>query len=139
MLVGTHEHSLDGKNRLVLPRAFRDHFARGGYIAPHQNSIGLWSAQEFEFFVARLTERVRTGEASQDAKRALLAATVDFTPDSQGRVVIKELHRAHARLEREVVLIGNDDHVEVWDVSTWRDRSPVATADLTKVVADLGI
>jgi len=67
VFVGTFEHSLDEKGRLVLPSVFRHHLAERGFLSQWDECLGLWTPEGFAAVAERLTARVRAGEASQFA------------------------------------------------------------------------
>ena len=46
----------------------------------------------------------------------------EFVPDSQGRVAVPNKLREYAGLERETVVVGGIDHVEIWDAQRFRER-----------------
>lgn len=139
MFVGTFEHSLDDKGRLVLPSVFRSHLADRGFISQYESCLGLWTEDGFADVARRLQEKVREGKASQNAVRAFAANATEVRPDSQGRITIPPRLREFAGLDREVVVIGALDRVEIWDASRWRDISSAADDSLTSAVTELGI
>lgn len=139
MFVGTFEHSLDEKGRVVLPAVFRHHLAERGFLSQYDQCLGLWTPEAFEEVARRLTERVRAGEASQLALRAFSANAHEVKPDSQGRIVIPERLREFAGLDRDVVIIGALDRVEIWDATRWRDLAERSDESLTQAVTELGI
>jgi DNA-binding transcriptional regulator/RsmH inhibitor MraZ len=75
------------------------------------------TAEAFETDVSQVLEKVRTGEMSQEQRRALAANTVEVTIDAQGRVNIDEKLRAYAgiSLGAKVVVAGSFDRVEIWE------------------------
>ncbi|MDH4147662.1 MAG: division/cell wall cluster transcriptional repressor MraZ [Acidimicrobiia bacterium] len=139
MFVGTFEHSLDDKGRVVLPTAFRAHLADGAFLSQYDGCLALWAPDAFAGFVARLQDKVREGEASPNAIRVLTAATSEVKPDSQGRVTVPPRLRTFAGLEQEVVLTGALDHIEFWNPQRWAAISDQGDASLTDAVANLGI
>jgi len=139
VFVGTFEHSLDEKGRLVLPSVFRHHLADRGFLSQWDECLGLWTPEGFAAVAERLTARVRSGEASQFALRAFAANAHEVKPDSQGRVVIPERLRKFAGLEREVVVIGALDRIEIWDATKWRQVADSSDESLTMAVTDLGL
>ncbi len=139
MFVGTFEHSLDDKGRLVLPATFRSRLASGGYLTPYENCLALWAPEDFEAFVNRLQERVREKQATPNALRTFLANTTDVKPDTQGRIAVPARLRASAGLDGGVVLNGALDHIELWNSSRWNDVSVEGEAELADAVANLGI
>ena len=90
VFVGTFEHSLDDKGRVVLPSTFRSHLADKGFISQLDDCLGLWTEDGFTEVATRLTQKVRDGLAPQDAMRAFSSAAAEVRPDRQGRVTIPQ-------------------------------------------------
>jgi MraZ protein len=139
VFVGTFEHSLDGKGRVVLPAAFRNELSGRGYIAQYQQCLGLWTQEGFNEVANRLRDKVREGLAPQNAVRALAANAVQVEPDAQGRILIPQRLRAYAGLDRDVAVIGALDRIEIWDAARWSSISGEADESLLAAVTDLGI
>jgi MraZ protein len=139
VFVGTFEHSLDGKGRVVLPSQFRHELAGRGFVAQYQNCLGLWTQDGFDEVANRLREKVREGLATHNAVRALAANAVQVEPDAQGRILVPQRLRDYAGLERDVVIIGALDRVEIWNAGRWQEVSGEADESLLAAVTDLGI
>lgn len=123
--VGSFEHSLDAKGRIVLPAAFRSAFESSGYLikAP-DGCLALMSAGRFSTHARSIADQGGVGDSRQrNAKRAFFAATAEVTPDKQGRIAIPEDLRIFAQLDRECVVIGALDDVEIWSASRWAAAS----------------
>ena len=121
VFVGTFEHTLDDKGRIVLPARFRSHFAAGGYLTLGQGWVELRSTVEFRGMVDRMKAKVRDGEANPQLREALGAASQVVQPDAQGRVTLSARFQKDAALEREVVLVGAIDTIKIYAASTWRE------------------
>lgn len=91
-----------------------------------RSCLGLWTEHSFGLFEQRLHRQRRQELSGKGPRRALFAATSQVTPDSQGRFVIPERLRQAAGLESDVVVIGNIDHLEIWDQGAW---GPVISDD----------
>lgn len=139
MFVGTFEHSLDDKGRMVLPSTFRSHLADHGFLSQYERCLGLWTPEEFRNVAQRLTDKVREGKASQFALRAFSANAHQVKPDAQGRVSIPQRLRDYAGLDRDVVVIGALDRIEIWDRDRWYEVSGSSDESLTHAVSELGI
>ncbi len=139
--VGTFEHTLDKKGRLVLPSKFRGHLSQNAILSPNGSQcLALWTPENFDSLLARLTERARLGEIQSRVVRGLTAASDEVSLDQQGRVLISERLRSFASLEREVVLLGANDHVEIWDQATWSTEQSELDAVMGDVLSQgLGI
>ncbi|GAB3428124.1 division/cell wall cluster transcriptional repressor MraZ [Flindersiella endophytica] len=124
MFLGTHTPRLDEKGRLFLPAKFRDELAEGLVMTRGQERcLNVWPLAEF----AQLTERMRqapvTNKAARDYQRMLFAGASDEKPDKQGRVTIPPMLREYAALSKDCVVIGANNHVEIWDSEAWERYS----------------
>ncbi len=121
VFVGTFEHTLDDKGRIVLPVRFRSHFADGGYLTLGEGWVELRSTVEFRGMVDRMKAKVRDGEANPQLPEALGSESQVVQPDAQGRVTLSARFQKDAALEREVVLVGAIDTIKIYAASTWRE------------------
>ena len=122
--VGTHEHTLDGKGRLVLPSKYRARLADRAYVSPGAKCLDLWTPEAFEEMVERLTVEVREGRTDPQALRGIGAFSAEVAPDSQGRIMLPERLREFAGLTRNVVVNGAFSKIEIWDVDRWTEQVP---------------
>lgn len=139
MFVGTFEHSLDDKGRVVLPSSFRAQIVDKGFLSQLDRCLGLWTEEGFEAVARELSDKIRAGEAPQEARRAFAANAHEVRADSQGRITIPQRLRDFARLDREAVVIGAIDRIEIWDAARWADQSALADDSLTQAVTALGL
>ena|SRR5262245_24003706 len=131
MFVGEYQHSLDAKGRVILPAKFREQLEGGAYMARGLDGcLMVYPPLEFDRVANKLKEARERGPRQRQAARSFFAGTADFTPDRQGRVAIPQHLRDHAGLEREVVVVGGFDHLEIWDAQRYRERDAQAQADL---------
>ena len=122
MFLGEHLHSLDAKGRVILPARFRDELQSSVVTSEIDGCLALWPVDDFQRRAAEMKERARGGPRDRDVARVFFAGAVEATPDRQGRVALPPHLRQFARLEREVVVNGAFDHVEIWDAVTWREK-----------------
>jgi MraZ protein len=120
VFLGTHTPKLDEKGRLILPAKYRDELSDGLVITRFQERcLAIWPIKTF----VNVTEAVRTASSSQqivrDYQRMLASGASDETPDKQGRVTIPPHLRAYAGLDKDCVVVGAINRVEVWDVTAW--------------------
>lgn len=137
--VGTHEHGLDDKGRMVLPSKIRAQLGETGMLAMLDNCVGLWSLGGFDEMADEIHRRVDAKEVSMDAFRQFMANAGEITPDQQGRVVIPQTLRDYAGLGSEVVINGRHDRAEIWDKGRWAAKAPDGNVDLARSVAELGL
>ncbi len=138
-LTGTYQCSLDEKGRLTLPRALRDQL--GGsetvLVSPGTDKC-LWLTNSAH--LERLDERLEQSHANENDvrvfKRLYYAQTEKLTVNGEGRVSIPDRMTQFAGLQQEVVLVGIDDHFEVWDASRWRSYTQQKSSARAAVSAD---
>jgi MraZ protein len=123
VFLGTHTPKLDEKGRLILPAKFRDELAEGLVITRFQERcLAIWPVATF----VEVAQAVRGASSSQqvrDYQRMLASGASDETPDKQGRITIPPHLRAYAALEKDCVVVGAINRVEVWDSAAWERYS----------------
>jgi MraZ protein len=123
VFLGTHTPKLDEKGRLILPAKFRDELADGLVVTRFQERcLAIWPMATF----VEVAQSVRGGSSNQqvrDYQRMLASGASDETPDKQGRITIPPHLRAYAGLDKECVVVGAINRVEVWDATAWEEYS----------------
>jgi MraZ protein len=123
-LTGTFERAIDEKLRLAIPKPLKDAFGVTGsdalFLAPgNEGSLSVYSAEGFERFANQLA-RVSPGRANvRNYLRLFYARAERVVMDKQNRIRIPERLMTHAGLRHEVVILGVNDHAEIWDKTTW--------------------
>jgi MraZ protein len=119
---GSFEHSVDDKNRLVLPAAFRSRLADGAYLGPLDGFLGLWPEDGFEAVLDTWSDGVDMGLVSAEAMDAFTAATFHVLPDGQGRIAVAKGLLAFAELSGPVMVVGARRRIAVWARDRWDER-----------------
>jgi transcriptional regulator MraZ len=131
MFLGEHQHSLDAKGRVILPARFREQLEGGAVMAKALDGcLAVYPTDEFEAVAAKLHDARSRGLTERQAARSFFAGAVDITPDKQGRVAIPPTLREYASLDRDVIVAGNFDHIEIWDAARYREHDRAGTASI---------
>ena len=126
-MTGSFERNLDAKGRLSLPATLRSDLGEHVRVfkALDVDALYVFSAEAFDKWVEGLFagREGHEGFNSRDPKdqklmRAINKRTTSIDVDSAGRIGLSEQLRAAAGLDREVTLVGNYDHLEIWDRAT---------------------
>ena len=129
MFLGTYHPKLDEKGRFFLPAKFRDELAGGVVITRSQErSLAIYPAAVFEAMVRSMNPAPATLKQVRDFQRMLAAGASDEIPDRQGRVSIPPALRDYAGLDKDIVVIGSIDRLEVWDAAAWESYSAAQEA-----------
>lgn len=121
MFLGTHSPRLDEKGRIFLPAKFRDELSEGLVVTRGQERcLYVWPSAEFRSHVSRQLERTPvTNKRGRDYVRMLSASASAETADRQGRITLPPALRQYAGLERDCVVVGAINRVEIWDAQAW--------------------
>lgn len=122
VFVGSYEHSVDDKYRLVLPAPYRGRLAAGAYLGPLDGFLGLWPDDAFDAVLAKWADGVSLGLVSDEAYDAFMAATFYVQPDGQGRIVVHRSLRDFAGIDGPVMVTGARERIAVWARDRWDQR-----------------
>jgi MraZ protein len=123
LLTGTHPRTLDDKNRLTLPRRIREQVGAvmGLFVTPGSDqSLWLYTKDELEKLTAKLDQTPATDAEARVFRRLFFAEMEEVDLDKSGRILIPDRLLRFAGLEHEVVLLGVQDHMEVWNAKRWQ-------------------
>ena len=146
MLRGNSLAKLDEKGRLKLPASFRavlePKFGSDYFVTSLRgDSVRIYPMDEW----LRIEERLARGSSLNPSVMRFKNAVNYFgqaTPmDAQGRILVHPLLRERADVRGEVVVLGQQDFLEVWNRTAFEERlqaDPLTDADLG-ALSDLGI
>ncbi len=124
ILTGTYERILDEKLRIAIPKPLRKQFSQEElhslFVAPGtEQSLSLYSPAAFHGLADRLSQQATNRIETRNYFRLLYSQADEVPFDAQGRIRITERLAAHAGLKHEIVLLGVQDHAEIWDKTKW--------------------
>ncbi|NMA55172.1 MAG: division/cell wall cluster transcriptional repressor MraZ [Firmicutes bacterium] len=143
MFMGEYQHALDSKGRLFIPVKLRDDLGERFIITRGLDQcLFVYPLSEW----TRLEHKLKNLPLSKGEARAFVrfffAGAIDCELDKQGRVLVPPYLRAYANIEREAVILGVSNRVEIWDQSTWEDYSSQVSANYAKLaekMVDFGL
>ena len=138
MLTGEFNHSIDSKGRLIIPSKLRDSLVEHFVITKGMDGcLFLYPENEWEAFEEKLRTLPLTNKKARDFKRFFLGSAVDGEIDKQGRVLLSSSLRTYAGLEKEVVLAGVLDKVEIWSKEAWDARTNDIEENIEDIASDM--
>ena len=121
-LFGEYRHSVDPKNRLFIPAKFREELGESFYITRKvmEKCLAIYSEAEWQKF----SEKLNTLPDSKvgKIKQFIYSKTAQVTADSHGRILIPASLLAYAGIEKNTVIAGICDHVQVWNEEAWDEK-----------------
>jgi MraZ protein len=124
MLTGTHPRTLDDKKRMALPKRIREQLGEPEtlFVTPGPDQcLWVYTQQGLERLADRLDQAPATDAEARVFRRLYFAQTEAVDLDGSGRILIPERLGQFASLQRDVVLIGVRDHLELWDAARWQE------------------
>ena len=133
LLTGTFPRTIDEKQRLAIPKRIRDAMRVGPapdedeekstgvvYVAPGTDgSLALYTEDAFSRLAEQLASSPPTGQDVRAFSRLFYSQAERVEIDRQGRIRIPPELAKLAQLDKEVVLVGVRDHLELWDKDRW--------------------
>jgi MraZ protein len=123
--LGSFDHTVDPKGRVVVPAQYRDDFRDGGHLSLRRDHIALYGPAGWEQFMDKLRSLLAEREITRPEFNQLMAASAFVTPDSQGRFGLPPKLREMARIGDKATFVGADDYLAIHATET----APVPEAD----------
>ena len=138
LLTGEYIHSIDSKGRLIVPSKFREILGDDFVITKGLDGcLFLYPVDEWKIFEQKLSTLPRTNKNARTFTRFFLGSAVDGTLDKQGRVLISSALRSFAGLDKEVVLVGVLERVEIWDKAKWDENNAVVEENMDDIASQM--
>ena len=117
--------NLDSKGRLAVPTRYRDLLigeSQGQMVCTidlHQPCLLLYTLPEWEIIEKKLARLSSMNPLERRVQRLLLGHASECQMDNAGRLLLANTLRQHAKLTKEVMLVGQFNKFELWDEQTW--------------------
>ena len=138
-MTGQFPHNIDAKSRLFIPAKLREELGDVFHVTIGQDGcLSVFSDEKRNAIMEDLKGR---SYSEVKALRPMFANAADCEPDGQGRILVPALLRSYASLEKEVVVVGSFDRVEIWNAQRWAEMEEAAFAsgDLEQAMEEMGL
>lgn len=136
MFWGEYSHQMDSKGRIIVPIRYRPHLQTGAVLTRGlDRNLVIYPQAAWQTLCAQLNQLPLTHPHGRALRRLLFSGVVEVTLDKQGRLLIPAYLREYADLSAEVLVIGMETFLEVWEPSRWRD----ALSDVSHVLSEVGM
>lgn len=124
MFLGQYQHSIDAKGRLIVPAKFRDDLGERFVVTKGlDNCLFAYPQEEWRVFEDKLKQLPLTNPGARKFVRFFFAGAVECELDNQGRIMVPPHLREYAGLKKDVVSIGVNNRIEIWNRDSWNDYS----------------
>jgi MraZ protein len=136
---GTFDHTLDAKNRLTVPARYRSALADGVVLAMPvdlEPCIGVWRPEEYDQYTrSAIAELPPLSTRRTELERFFYGSSHDTELDAAGRIMVPGFLGEHAKLAKDVVVVGAGDRMELWDRGTWAEHRSALLSGVAEVTA----
>ena len=123
MFMGEYNHIIDAKGRLIIPARFRELLGEEFILTKGLDGcLSIYPMDAWEAFETKLRALPLTNKNARTFTRFFVAGATNCELDRQGRILVPQTLREFAGLEKEVVLTGNLDRIEIWSKEKWSEN-----------------
>ena len=143
---GTFEHALDAKHRRTVPAKFRAALAAGVVLAASHEAtpgsprcVSIWTPDGYDAFTAATLSGLNpVSPKARELKRFFFNSSFDTELDSANRLMIPPPLMRYAALDKDVVVAGSGECIEVWDRKAYDGYRDDILTRIPDIAASLG-
>ncbi len=143
MFIGEYSHALDEKGRLSVPKKFRTDLAAGAVVTRGlDNCLFLYTKEEWGKLAEKLASLPFAQANTRAFARLMLAGAMDVELDSQGRIILPEYLRSFAHLQKNIIVAGLYNRLELWDEQAWqvyKTKTEAESNQIAEQMSSLGV
>ena len=141
MFMGEYNHTIDAKGRLIIPAKFRELLGTEFVLTRGLDGcLFIYPVDEWKAFEQKLRALPLTNKNARTFSRFFVAGAAMCELDRQGRVLVPQTLREFAGLEKDVVMTGNLDRIEVWSKDKWSENCDYDDMnEIAESMQDMGI
>ena len=122
MFMGEFHHSIDEKGRLIIPSKFRNELGKKFIVTRGiEECLFVYSLEEWNNIVSNLKELPFTRKDARTFMRMFLSGATECELDGNGRINIPSPLINYASIQKECVVIGVNERLEIWSNDKYED------------------
>ncbi len=138
MLLGEFHHNIDDKGRLVIPTKYREELGSNFIITKGiEKCLYIYPSSKWEKIVSQLETLPFTKKDARTFTRFFFSGATVCEFDKSGRINITSPLVSYADLNRECVIIGANDHIEIWSEKMFAEFLNDNSAKISEVAEHL--
>lgn len=138
MFRGEYNHSVDTKGRLIIPSKFRELLGEECIVTRGLDGcLFVFPMNEWEIYEEKLKKLPMTDKNARAFVRFLTAGAASCEFDKQGRILLPATLRKFAGIEKDVVLAGLLNRIEIWSEEHWEQNNNYEEMDMDEIAGQL--
>jgi len=143
MFIGEYQHSIDNKGRIIIPSKFREDLGLEFIMTKGlDNCLFVYPKEEWKVLEEKLRTLPLTNRDARAFIRFFFSGATECILDKQGRILIPNNLREHAKLVKDAVVIGVSSRIEIWSKEEWdkyNNDDNLSYDSIAEKMAQLGI
>ena len=141
MFIGEYNHTIDAKGRLIVPSKFRELLGSEFVVTKGLDGcLFVYPNEERVTIEEKFKSIPLTTKDARKFSRFFFAGATSCEVDRQGRILLPQVLREYADLQKEVVLAGVLSRIEIWNRDRWQDANTYDDMDeIAEHMAQLGL
>lgn len=143
MFIGEYKYIIDSKKRLAIPAKFRAGLGGKAVVTKGlDNSLFLYSKKEWQVLAEKLSSLPLSQSDARGFTRLMLAGAMEVSIDKAGRILIPDYLKEYAGLNKETVVIGLFNRIEIWSQEHWNEyqrKTEKEVGDMAERLKELGV
>lgn len=122
MFMGEFQHTIDDKGRMIIPAKFRESLGTSFVVTRGLDQcLFVYPMEEWAVLEQKLKALPLMKSDARAFTRFFFSGATECEWDKQGRVNIPNNLRQYANLDKECVVLGVSNRVEIWNKETWEN------------------
>ncbi len=141
MFMGEYSHTIDAKGRLIVPSKFRELLGNEFVVTKGLDGcLFVYPNQEWNSIEEKFRNIPLTTKDARKFSRFFFAGAAVCEVDKQGRILLPQVLREFADLQKDIVLVGVLSRIEIWSRERWQDANTYDDMDeIAEHMAELGL
>ena len=138
MFRGEYSHTVDAKGRLIIPSKFREQLGEECIVTRGLDGcLFIFESGEWEAYEEKLRKLPMTNKNARSFVRFLSGGATPCEFDKQGRILLPATLRKFAGIEKDVILAGLPNRIEVWSEQKWNENNNYEEIDMDEIAGHL--
>ena len=139
MFIGEHLHTIDSKKRIAIPSKFRKEIGKSVVITRGMDEcLVVYPLEEWKILADKLSKLPISQKEARRFARIILGGATKVELDKLGRILIPDYLKEYAGLNKNVVITGLYNRLEIWDKHKWETYRKKAEREVSSIAEKLG-
>lgn len=134
LFLGEFQHTIDDKGRVIVPAKFREALGKNFIVTRGlDNCLFVYPQEEWSLMEEKLKKLPFTKSDARAFVRFLFSGATECELDKQGRILLPVNLREYAQINKDCIVIGVSNRVEIWSKERWDMYSTQAEASFDEI------